>query len=332
MAMTWFEEMTGITDESPERVYECLSVDNGTLVSTLTGWRAQIGTLTLPSLGKLRATVSIAESRSITLQEVVADVQRLHMRPENEGALFQVASQFNLLEMVGPSITPEMGVGRYEYDLTQGPACALACLAGTIYRNYFVPCGGGIGQTEDRQIDCLTHIARLLGAPDRFLWEMRNGYALPTEDSLQVVNKFLDTTDLDNLRAALQIGVHADTQVTTNDAGRLVTQVYCSAMPVAYSGVNADLWAPIAQLVLEAAYEATLLAAIQNHATTGNNRVFLTMLGGGAFGNRQDWIADAILRALRLHADSGLDVHLVSYGASSGLAQRIIEQAREKSG
>lgn len=332
MAMTWFEEMTGITDESPERVYECLSVDSGTLVSKLNGWRAQIGTLTLPSLGELRADVSIAEGEPFTLQEVVADVQRLHMRPENEGALFQVASQFNLLEMVGPSVTPEMGVERYEYDLTQGPACALACLAGTIYRNYFVPCGSGVGQTKGRQIDCLTDIARLLGAPDRFLWEMRNGYALPTEDSLHVINKLLDSTDLDNLRAALRIGVHADTQVTTNDAGRLVTQVYCSAMPVAYSGVNADLWAPIAQLVLEAAYEATLLAAIQNHAATGNNRVFLTMLGGGAFGNRQGWIADAILRALRLYGDSSLDVHLVSYGASSALARRVIAQAQEKNG
>ena len=47
-------------------------------------------------------------------------------------------------------------------------------------------------------------------------------------------------------------------------------------------------------------------------------------LGGGAFGNRQDWIAQALLRSLRLHADSGLDVHLVSYHHSSALARRII--------
>lgn len=257
---------------------------------------------------------------------MVADVQELHARPENEGALFQVASQFNLLEMISPSVTPEMGVGCYEHDLTQGPACALACLAGTIYRNYFVPFDGGLGQTADRQIDCLADMARLLGAPDRFLWHMRNGYALPTVSSLQKINTLLESADLDSLRAALRIGVQADTQVTTNDAGRLVTQAYCSAMPVAYSGIDSSLWAPIAQLVLEAAYEATLLAAIQNHAATGNKRVYLTMLGGGAFGNRPDWIVDAILRALRLCANSGLDVHLVSHGTSSALAQRIIAQ------
>lgn len=332
MATTWFEELTGITNESPARVYECLSFEGGMLLSNLNGWRAQAGTLTLPSLGELRAAVPIAEDGPLTLQEVVADIQRLHMRPENEGALFQVASQFNLLEMVHPSVTPEMGVGRYERDQTQGPACALACLAGTIYRNYFVPIGGGIGQTSDRQINCLADFSGLLGAPDRFLWEMRNGYALPTEDSLHAVNKYLATMEVDSLRAALRIGVHADTEVTTNDAGRLVTQVYCSAMPVAYSNVGADLWASIAKLVLEAAYEATLLAAIQNRAATGNNRVFLTMLGGGAFGNRLDWIADAILRALRMHADSGLDVHLVSYGTSSALARRIIAEVFQEYG
>ncbi len=234
------------------------------------------------------------------------------MRPENAGATFQVASKFNLLEMISPSVTPEMGVGRYEHDLTQGPACAIVCLAGTIYRNYFVQLEGGVGQTADRQIDCLADVEWLLGGGHQFLWEMRNGYALPTADSLCFINDQLGQLDRDTLRAALRVGVQAGTQVTLNDAGRLVTQVYCSAVPVAYSVLDANLWASLAQIILEAAYEATLLAAIQNAAQTGNNRVFLTMLGGGAFGNRQDWIAAAMLRALRLHADSGLDVHLVS--------------------
>jgi hypothetical protein len=37
----------------------------------------------------------------------------MHADPELEGALFQVASQFNLLEMTGPSVTPEDRVTRY---------------------------------------------------------------------------------------------------------------------------------------------------------------------------------------------------------------------------
>jgi hypothetical protein len=52
-------------------------------------------------------------------------MRRMHRLPENAGALFQVASQFNLLEMVSPSVTPEDGVTRYQDDHTQGPACAI---------------------------------------------------------------------------------------------------------------------------------------------------------------------------------------------------------------
>jgi hypothetical protein len=66
----------------------------------------------------------------------------MHQSPKNAGALFQVASQFNLLEMVLPRVTPEHGVTRYAHDHTQGPACAIAAGAATIYRNYFVPVDG----------------------------------------------------------------------------------------------------------------------------------------------------------------------------------------------
>lgn len=322
--MNWFEELTGIADETPTEVYRYLSMEGTTLVSSKNGWRAEAGTVSIPSLAELRAAVPVPTVQPLTVEEIVADVQRMHMRPENEGALFQVASQFNLLEMIGPSVTPEMGVGRYEDDLTQGPACALACLPGTIYRNYFIPLMGGVGQTADRQIDCAADVAMLLGGDAGFVWDMCNGYALPTADSLRLINARLQQLNPDAVRAALRVGIHTDTQVTTNRAERLVTQVYCSAMPVAYSDVAADVWEPLARLILEAAYEATLLAAVHNAGRTGNRRVFLTMLGGGAFGNRQDWIVDALLRALCFHADSGLEIKLVSYGQSSAMARRVI--------
>jgi hypothetical protein len=46
----------------------------------------------------------------------------------------------------------------------------------------------------------------------------------------------------------------------------------------------------------------------------GNNRLFLTLLGGGAFGNEPGWIVGAIQRALTLYKDVELDVAIVSYG------------------
>src|SRR4051812_2507890 len=69
-------------------------------------------------------------------------------------------------EMIGPDITPEDGVTRYEHDHTQGPACAIAAGAATIWRNYFVPVetpeGVQSGQTEAYQIDTLAALGAAL--------------------------------------------------------------------------------------------------------------------------------------------------------------------------
>jgi len=44
----------------------------------------------------------------------------------------------------------------------------------------------------------------------------------------------------------------------------------CSALPVAYSGIPASEWAGFATLILEAAYEATVLSAVLNAARGGS--------------------------------------------------------------
>jgi len=112
----------------------------------------------------------------------------------------------------------------------------------------------------------------------------------------------------------LRIGLQTETEVTLRDAGHRVTQAYCSAVPVAYSRQPAHLWEPLGRLVLEASYRATFYAALRNREQTGSNTLFLTLLGGGAFGNPLDWILDALEENLIRFAHSGLDVQLVSYG------------------
>lgn len=47
-----------------------------------------------------------------------------------------------------------------------------------------------------------------------------------------------------------------------------MNQVYCSALSCGYSGVDNEHWAPLATLILEASYEATLLAALCSHIRT----------------------------------------------------------------
>ena len=317
--MSWFENLTGCVGESPESVQKHLFIDGQRLHSRLNGKSWLCGELETPTLAQLRQRVlnTKYDLAPISVRNVVGNVQHLHLNQANENAVFQVASQFNLLEMTSPRVTPECGVGIYEHDFTQGPACAIAAGAGTIYRNYFVDINGRIGQTANNQIDCLSGIAKLLDNSNQRLWKMVNGYALPSAEGLEEINrklKGMDEAALDTVRQALQIGLYWDTQVTLGDASHTVSQAYCSAMPVAYTPHTKELWAPLAKLVLEAAYEATICSAILNGYRNRNNRLFLTRLGGGAFGNSPDWITDAISRSLELYSDSGLDVAIVSYG------------------
>ena len=51
---------------------------------------------------------------------------------------------------------------------------------------------------------------------------------------------------------------------------------------------------------------------LEQHRQGGSRTVLLTRVGGGVFGNEQDWIDDAIERALGQVANCALDVRLVS--------------------
>jgi hypothetical protein len=329
--MTWFEVLTGFEERSPDQVRKNITVDGETLTSHVNGRTMACGRLEIPTLAELRETIRSTERDGgvLSVREEVADVQELHVDASNAGSLFQVASQFNLLEMASPSATPEHGVGIYAYDQTQGPACAIAAGAGTIYRNYFVPLHGRIGQSENNQIDCLADLGRALGNSENRLWEMRNGYALASASGLMEISNRLRASsekNLDELRELLRVGIQRDTQVTLKGSNHKVSQVYCSALPVAYSKHPSDLWEGFARLVLEASYEATICAAILNAQRMGNKRVFLTLLGGGAFGNETRWIMDSIRRVLKLYKDWGIEVVIVSYGASKAYVQQLVAE------
>ncbi|MFS8038224.1 hypothetical protein ACI7BZ_14925 [Xanthobacter sp. AM11] len=320
--MSWFRTLTGFDEAGYHATRDRLEVHAGWLHSRVNGRSFGIGSLELVSLATLRRRAVVPGGvAGLTVGFIQADARQLHRRRESAGALFQVASQFNLLEMVSYDVTPEHCVAGYEHDPTQGPACAIAAGAATIFRNYFAPVGDGIGQTRDRQLDGLAdvgaHLATLTGRPVGDLWEMRNGYALCTRDGLAAIDAAVarhDADAVDTLRSLLRIGLHADVDVTDapEAPGHRVTQAFCSALPVSYQrGVPQALWATFARLVLEAAYEATLLCALENFARGGSAKVYLTRLGGGVFGNSDHWINDAIVRALHLARHWPLAVQIV---------------------
>ena len=320
--MSWFEDLTGFKETGYESTRAKLRVECDRLHSLANGHSWRIGKLETPSLAELRdhaAPALVATRGNLRVRNLAADAHALHAQPELAGALVQVASQFNLLEMPSYDVTPEDGVSDYEYDRTQGPACARAAGAGTIYRNYFAPVGEHIGQTREHQIDTLAGLRSALPGGERIA--MRNGYALVDSGTLQTIKAALDSAspaELEDLRSRLRIGLHWDVEVTAAGApsGQCVSQAYCSALPVSYNrDSDPGLWQPFARLVLEAAYEATLLAGVINAARPGGrNSVYLTLLGGGAFGNQREWILDAIRRALKSVRGQALDVCLVSYG------------------
>jgi hypothetical protein len=327
--MTWFEELTGFQEITDYGVRSRIELDGETLTSTVNGRSMKCGQLDIPTLGELRTRVQELPRSDGALQvrEIVGDVVDLHLDPANAGAVFQVASQFNLLEMVSSDVMPEAGIGIYERDITQGPACAIACGAGTIYRNYFVPVDGEPGQSEYRQIDCLADLGTGLGNDEYGFWVMRNGYALPSAKGLKEIDGLLfvqDEAQRDVLRTLLRVGIQSDTEVTLRDEGHTVTQVYCSALPVAYADHDPRDWADFARLVLEAAYEATFLAAILNHARTGDPRLYLTWLGGGAFGNHSAWIQHAVRRSLEMFREWPLEVGIVSYRNSRPEVRELV--------
>ena len=256
---------------------------------------------------------------------VTADALALHQA--NPLATIQAASQFNCLEFPSPDCTPEDGVTMYAYDPTQGPACALACAPATVVRNYFGV--DGSGQTRERQIDNLASLAAALrphpheheyeplggGAGGReglhTYWDVRNGYTFSSAERLRALNAELERrhASRDELVQLVRVGVHS--HVETVFANRSfsplppgersrVTQVFASALSVAYSGVLPHtLWEPLARIALEGAYEATLLAAAGERVRgVGSGVCFLTLLGGGVFGNELEWILESMSRAL----------------------------------
>ena len=328
--MTWFETLTGFPETSPDLVRANLQLEGERLTSLVNNRSFVAGEFTTPTLGTLRDVVQISTAGDpIRIEELVADVQSLHQDPSNANAVFQVASQFNCLEMAAPHMIPEDGVGIYQNDWTQGPACCICAGGGTIFRNYFVEHNGQLGQTAENQIDCLASIASHLGNSNEKYWKMQNGYCFPGSKGLSDVEQQLEQlsdSQLDEIRKKLMVGVQAGTEVTIGSSPHRVTQVFCSALPVAYSNIKPDNWDYFPRLILDSTYELTFLVALQNLLRTGCPKLYLTLVGGGVFGNRLEWIMSAIGRSLELFANSGLDVKIVSYGGSNSEVAQFVRQ------
>src|SRR3954470_24312256 len=99
MGRDWFETLTGFQEDGYEVTRSRLRVEGEELVSTVNGKRYGIGHLVLYTLGNLRCHADLGQDAPTTVECVTGDVRAMHSDSEYAGATFQVASQFNLLEM-----------------------------------------------------------------------------------------------------------------------------------------------------------------------------------------------------------------------------------------
>jgi hypothetical protein len=93
----WFRELTGFEETNPTDVQRQLELSGTSITSLVNGRSWECGTLEVVKLANLRKRVDVLpKSSPLCVTEDVANVQDLHTMPTNYGALFQVASQFNL--------------------------------------------------------------------------------------------------------------------------------------------------------------------------------------------------------------------------------------------
>ncbi|KKR96862.1 MAG: hypothetical protein UU47_C0006G0023 [candidate division TM6 bacterium GW2011_GWE2_41_16] len=285
--------------------------------------------------GFLRVVEGVGTKNSSWFRSFV-DIGALQANPCNKGTAFQVASNFNALEAGGD---PCDGVTRYLYTTAQGEEASISAAPAAIYRMYFAQHHGVVGQFE-QQINFLEDVPLPHGGTFG-VGRVHNGYLEVQHGGvLSKPGTMLSFAEMERLIPLVKVGVHSQVQVTSglamlppngysaktwdakslmekslkgenvivDDPEQRVTQIFTAAQNLAQLGTG-TCWDDMARMLLHAAYEGTVRAAY----VSGCSKLYLTLVGGGVFNNRIDWIVDSIERVMPLIRESGMEVTLVIY-------------------
>jgi hypothetical protein len=253
-------------------------------------WNA--GFFATPSMRELRAAATPGRCKSrfsaVLGSEPVTDIGFLQAAAPS-GTTFQVASQFNCLEAPDEMVVP---VARYLKDPTQGPRAAVSAFPAALVRHYAAPAGDGsrFVQTETRQLNLLAD------ALPANVGKVSCGYLM----AQNIPDRAAAADALEKNFESIRVGVARDVDVAMGanwdgavPPGQRITQVLTSTFAGGgYSGdarIEGDI-ERIARALLRAAYLGTFLAA--------KDRVVLTLIGGGVFGNHHSLIFNSMLWAL----------------------------------
>lgn len=135
--MDWFEKLTGFRETDYDDTRGKLRVEGRRLKSLINGKSYGIGELELVIIASPAREGKIRKRPLWKTQGKCGNRRRAtHASVSRERPGF-VSSGLSIQSPGDdrPEVTPENGVTIYEHDHTQGPACAIAAGAATIYRN-----------------------------------------------------------------------------------------------------------------------------------------------------------------------------------------------------
>lgn len=345
---SFFERTFGFAeDRNAQKILDEIYVPSESKFYVGDNKRLDAGNFVILSVGNLRemAAATLSGKRKtgagqVTLQQIDGvDVFELHRNPDHAGSVFQCASQFNCLE------NSANGISGYENIRGQGAASALACLPGAAFRYYLAPVDAldayGAPTTQKGQVsrsiyqvNCLDELDKKLkeavlareGKTQGVVLQTRitsPGYMLDVEDGKLTVGdenlgKIAEVLSDETVRSLLvghvKVGIQWNVGVCDayGEQIHVVTQVLCSGA-VADDPAREKLFEPLSKLILDAAYEATLLVGLIQHLSnhTDDKPVFLTNLG--AEKQAVDSVERSVNRIRKLFPEQHLNVFFVTH-------------------
>jgi len=224
---------------------------------------------------------------------------------KNERVLFQVASNFNGIEAICDDLSPDMPsfTEQYIYDRTQGPIASISAGGAAIARVHAAfyedsQSSDKWCQTSDHQINILKDLSEH--------FPTQNGYVILSGKEPPLPKTQEGQHELFN---KIHVCYHENIQVTTghhtpqalelvNISKPIIDQVFCAAINI-HQGQSGKFNKAVpdveerCKFILNSIYASTYISAIAHNRT----HLFLTLIGGGAFGNQRKWIYSSILES-----------------------------------
>jgi len=233
------------------------------------------------------------------------DIRYLQSVPGNKQAVFQIASTF-FGPLEGGIASADSFLGNMFPHAAQGEEASVATAGGTLWRKYMMGRPYYLLQFLQDRLPVFTDSKGRYALDRRGLNRYRLQESDPKNVSVFIQDDVVVTSGYgsddgreggEGVQQQLPVitlpgSIQIDTRTT-----QVVTQVFTSAINVkrywdqqgrTISGNIKEA----AQMALDASYQGTLAAAVHAHKP----RIFLTLMGGGAFANDISWVSQAITR------------------------------------